>query len=276
MNSLHRLSVLLLVMILSGCSLLPAPRDETKSWSQQRLFAAAKEAMDESNWEKATTYYDKLLARYPFGRMAQQAFLDKAYCHYRDSEPDAAIATLNRFLKTYPKHPYGDYAYYLKGLANFTRDRGLVERFLPLDESQRDPGSTLDAFNDFAQVLKRYPNGPYAEDARQRMVYLRNNMALHEVNVARWYLRRGAYLAAINRAQNVIKHYQGTDQQRNALQLIITAYDRLGLTDLRDDVIRVMQANFPNADPHAYQPPEPSPWDSLLFWREDKGAAAGF
>ena len=276
MNALSRFFALLLIITLSGCSLLPAPRDETKSWSQQRLFAAAKEAMDESNWDKATHYHDKLLARYPFGRMAQQAFLDKSYCHYRNSEPDAAIATLNRFLKTYPKHPYGDYAYYLKGLSNFTRDRGLVERFLPLDESQRDPGSTLDAFNDFAQVVKRYPNGAYAEDARQRMVYLRNNMALHEINVARWYMRRGAYLAAINRAQNVIKHYQGTDQQRNALLVIVAAYDQLGITDLRDDAARVMRTNFPNAAADAYQPEPSSLWDSLWFWREDKGTAAGF
>lgn len=274
-HPLHRLCALLLAATLVGCSSLPGPTDETKGWSQQRLFAAAKEAMDESNWEKATGYYGKLLARYPYGRMAQQGFLDKAYCHYRDSEPDAAIATLDRFLKTYPKHPYGGYAHYLKGLANFTRDRGLVERFLPMDESQRDPGSTLDAFNDFEQVLKRYPDSPYAEDARQRMVYLRNNMALHEVNVARWYMRRGAYLAAANRAQNVVRHYQGTNQQLDALRLMVAAYDRLDMQDLRDDAARIVGANFPGADPYAYESEEKTPsWGSLGLWGENEGAAS--
>ncbi|MGB0722321.1 MAG: outer membrane protein assembly factor BamD [Gammaproteobacteria bacterium] len=265
-----RLLPLIAALLVSGCGLLPDAEDETKGWSQQRLFGAMKEALDDQRWEDCGNYGGKLLARYPFGRMAQQSFLDKAYCHYKGQEPDAGLATLDRFFKSYPRHPYADYAYYLRGVINFNRGRGLLQRYLNFDESQRDPGAAIDSFYDFEKVVTRFPDSRYAEDSRLRMLYLRNNLAEYEVAVADWYMRRQAYLAAANRAKTVVENYQRTPHQEQALQLMIAAYDALGLEDLKADSVRVLKRNFPNADPGAYSTEEPSIWKSLNFLFDDK------
>jgi outer membrane protein assembly factor BamD len=263
MRLLPRLLPILLLAILAGCGLLPEQIDETKSWSAQKLYSEAKQDLDAGGYTEAIELYDKLLARYPFGPLAQQAFLDKAYAHYRADEPDAAIATLDRFLRTYPRHPYADYAYYLKGVVNFTRGRDLVERYLPVDVSQRDQAAARESFFDFQELVTRYPNSPYAEDARQRMVYLRNLLADSEIEVADWYMRRGAYVAAANRAKHVVENFQETPQQEQALQIMIAAYDRLGLEELEADATRVLALNFPGAEVKEYEGDRPSLLGSL-------------
>lgn len=237
--------VLILAGLLGGCGLLPEQIDETKDWSAQRLYSEAKEAMNDADWEKAIDLFEKLEARYPFGRYAQQALLESAYAYYKFDEPESATAAVDRFLKTYPRHPHTDYAYYLRGLVNFNRGDTLVDRFLPRDPAERDAGAARQAFFDFGELVKQFPDSRYAQDAGQRMVFLRGNLARYEMHVADYYMRRGAYVAAANRAKQVIESYQGTPAVPEALEVLVRAYRRLGLEDLAADAERVLQLNYP-------------------------------
>ncbi len=241
-----RLWLLMFALVLHGCSLLPAEEDETRDWSAQKLFTEANYALDQGDYEKAIKYYEALEARYPFGVQAMQAQLNVAYAYYKFEEPDSAIAAADRFIKLYPNHPASAYALYLKGLSNANRGRGLMDRILPVDASQRDPGAARDAFKDFAELVRRYPDSSYARDAAQRMLYLRNNLARHEIHVADYYMERGAYLAAANRAVYVVENYQRTPAVRDALKTMVRAYDKLGLEPLAADARRVLALNEQN------------------------------
>ncbi|MFN2308126.1 MAG: outer membrane protein assembly factor BamD [Gammaproteobacteria bacterium] len=239
-------TILLLVLgLLGGCALLSGKVDETKDWSAQKLYSEAQTAMTDANWERAIELYEKLEARYPFGRFAQQALLESAYVYYKSDEPDSALTALDRFIKTYPRHPSLDYAYYLRGLVNFARGESFMDRLLPRDPAERDAGATRQAFFDFAELVKRFPESRYARDAGQRMVFLRNNLAEYELHVADYYLRRGAYIAAANRAKQVIESYQGTPAVPEALATLARAYRLLGLEDLAADAERVLKLNYP-------------------------------
>lgn len=242
-RTLTRLPALVLAVALAGCGIFGKEIDLTENWSAARLYAEASSELDSANYARAIEYYEKLEARYPFGRYAMQSQLDVAYTHYRADEPEAAIAAADRFIKLYPQNPYVDYAYYLKGLVNYNRSVGFLDRYVPTDASQRDPGSALDAFVDFSVLVERFPDSRYAEDARQRMLYLRNNLAKHEVNVARYYMRRGAYLAAANRANYVIERFQRTSAVESALEVLIDAYTALGKRELAADAKRVLDLN---------------------------------
>ena len=237
--------VLLALLLASGCSLLPEEVDQTKDWSASQLYAAAKEEMSDKNYEKAIEYFEKLEARYPFGRYAQQAQLEIAYAYYKYEEPDNAIAAANRFIKVYPRHPNVDYAWYLKGLTNSNRGKSLVDKVLPQDPSERDLTSMRDAYDDFHELTRRYPNSKYYLDSAQRMVHLRNNMAQYELHVADYYMRRGAYIAAANRAEYVVENYQRTPAVPEALVYMVRAYNRLGVEDLSGDALRVLELNYP-------------------------------
>jgi outer membrane protein assembly factor BamD len=238
--------LLLLVGLLGGCALLPDQIDETKDWSAQKLYTEAKSALAEKNWERSIDLYEKLEARYPFGRYAQQALLESAYAYYKSSEPDSAISAIDRFIKTYPRHPSLDYAYYLRGLVNFTRGDNFMDRILPRDPSERDAGATREAYFDFAELVKQFPESRYAQDASLRMVFLRNNLARYEMHVADYYMRRGAYIAAANRAKQVIEGYQGTPAVPDALVTLVQAYRKLGMDDLAADAERVLKLNYPD------------------------------
>jgi len=238
--------IFLLAWTLVGCGLLPDAKDQTSGWSAQKLYSEAKSALNEGDYETAIGYYEKLEARYPFGKLAQQAQLEKAYAYYKYDEPESATATAERFIRTYPRHPHVDYAYYLKGLANYNRGKGLVERYLPHDASQRDPGAALQSFQDFSELVQRFPDSRYAKDAALRMRYLRNNLAMYEVHVARYYMRRGAYVAAANRASHVVEHYQRTPAVPEALVVMAKAYKVLELHALSNDALRVLKLNFPD------------------------------
>jgi outer membrane protein assembly factor BamD len=193
--------------------------------------------------------YEKLEARYPFGKYATQAQLDVAYAYYKNDEPDSAIAAADRFIKLNPTHPNVDYAYYLKGLVNYNRGISFIDRFLPTDSSQRDPGSALDAYKDFEELLRRFPNSRYADDARQRIVSLRNNLAMYEIHVADFYMRRQAYLAAARRCAEVIRKYERTQAVPLALQIMERAYRKLEMNDLADDAARVYALNYAQGVP---------------------------
>lgn len=242
-RTLARLTVLWLALALTGCGIFGKEIDPTEGWSAARLYDEASSELDGGNYERAIDLYEKLEARYPFGRYAMQSQLDVAYAHYRADEPEEAIAAADRFIKLYPQNPFVDYAYYLKGIVNYNRSVGFLDRYIPTDPSQRDPGAALDAFSDFGVLVERFPDSRYTEDARQRMLFLRNNLAKHEVNVARYYMRRGAYLAAANRANYVIERFQRTSAVESALEVLIDAYQALGKTAMAADVQRVLEVN---------------------------------
>jgi len=241
------LLVALLALTLAACGGLNSSDDETLGWSAQKLYGEAKDAMNSRDWPKAIKYLEKLEARYPYGRFAQQAQLEVAYCHWKEGERASAVAATDRFIKLYPNHPNVDYAWYLKGLINFNETLGVLWWLTTPDLSDRDPRSSRDAFNAFKEVVTRFPESKYAPDSAARMRYLVNALAAYEVHVARYYMRRGAYLAAANRAQYAIKTYQQAPALEEAVYVLVRAYDALGMDALRDDAARVMRTNFPKS-----------------------------
>jgi outer membrane protein assembly factor BamD len=243
MTILRFLTTLVLALAVAGCGLLPEEKDETKGWSAQKLYTEASAALASGDYTNAIKYYEKLEARYPFGRYAMQAQLDIAYAHYRAEEPAQATAAADRFIKLYPNSPATPYAYYLKGIVNFNLSLGLLERYLPTDPSQRDAGAAVESYKDFEELVRRFPDSEYAQDARQRMLYLRNNLARYEVHVARYYYNRGAYLAAANRASYVVERFPRTPAVREALEMMAQSYDKLELPQLADDARRVIALN---------------------------------
>lgn len=239
---------LLFALSLSGCGLFPEQPDETAGWSPNKIYAEAKESMNNGAYDKAIKYFEKLEARYPYGRYAQQAQLETAYAYYKQNEAVSAIAACDRFIRLQPNHPNVDYAYYLKGLANFNEDLGILGYISNQDLTERDPKAARESFDAFKDLITRFPDSKYAPDARDRMNYLVNALASHQVHVANYYLRRGAYVAAVNRAQGSIKEYPDAPANEAALAIMIKSYDALGMKDLRDDTERIMRKNFPNSE----------------------------
>jgi outer membrane protein assembly factor BamD len=271
----HRLSLVVLLLflasVLSGCSTTGKDEDEQADWTAEQLYTEAKKALMGKSYDKAIKLYEKLEARYPFGDYATQAQIDVAYAYYKNNEPDSALAATDRFIKLNPSHPRVDYAYYLKGLINYNRGISFIDRFMPTDSSQRDPGSAHDAFRDFNELLAKFPHSKYADDARQRIMALRNNLAMYEIHVADFYMRRGAYLAAANRCKEVLQKYERTQAVPLALKIMEQAYRKLDLNELADDAARVYELNYAGNTTAASQLQELSPaekvWDFLGFDR---------
>src|SRR5918911_203592 len=236
-----------LLVALAACASLDS-KDETLGWSAQRLYGEAKDAMASRDWQKAIKYLEKLEARFPYGRFAQQAQLEVGYCYWKDGERASAVAAADRFIKLYPNHPNVDYAWYLKGLINFNELQGALSWLTTPDMSDRDPKAAREAYFAFKEVVTRFPDSRYAEDSRARMRFLVNSLASNEVHVARYYMKRGAFLAAANRAQYAIEHYPQAPAVEEAMAILVKAYDSLGMADLRDAADRVLLKNFPNSD----------------------------
>jgi len=260
---MKRSLALIFLLWLSGCSLLPEVQDETKGWSAQKLYSEAKLQMDDGGYEKAIKYFEALEARYPYGRYAQQAQLEVAYAYFKSSEPVSAVAACDRFIKLHPNHPNVDYAFYLKGLVNFNEDLGLLGTIANQDMSERDPKAARESFESFKELANRFPDSKYAPDAVNRMKYLINALASHEVHAARYYFKRGAYVAAVNRGQYVLQHYPQAPAVEEALALMVNSYDAMGMADLRDDTRRVMQKNFPSSQYFNGAGKDGTPWWKL-------------
>jgi outer membrane protein assembly factor BamD len=244
---MKRSLALILLLLVAGCGLFPETKDETKGWSAQKLYSEAKNEMADRNYSQAIKYFETLEARYPYGRYAQQSQLEVAYAYFKDNEPVSAIAACDRFIKLHPNHPNVDYAYYLKGLANFNEDLGLLGAIADQDLSERDPKAAKESFEAFRELVARFPDSKYAPDSVARMKYLINTLASHEVHVARYYARRGAYVAAANRAQVALQQYPQAPATEEALAIMVKSYDALGLNELRDDARRVLTQNYPNS-----------------------------
>jgi len=257
---MKRSLALILLLLVAGCGLLPETQDETKGWSAQKLYTEAKSEMGDGNYTKAIKYFETLEARYPYGRYAQQSQLEVAYAYFKDNEPVSAIAACDRFIKLHPNHPNVDYAYYLKGLANFNEDLGLLGAIADQDLSERDPKAAKDSFDAFRELATRFPGSKYTPDAVARMNYLVNALASHEVHVARYYARRGAHVAAVNRAQTAFQQYPQAPATEEALAIMVKSYDALGMNDLRDDAQRVLNKNYPNSKYSSGSSGKDKPW----------------
>jgi outer membrane protein assembly factor BamD len=257
---------LLIGVMIGACGLLPDSEDETKGWSAQKLYNEAKDNLNNRNYEQAIKYYQKLEARYPYGRFAQQAQIEIAYAYYKDNEAVQAVAATERFIKLHPNHPNVDYAYYLKGLANFNDDLGWAGYVSGQDLTERDPKAASEAFQAFKDLAIRFPESRYTPDAIARMNYLLNALASHEVHVARYYMKRSAFVAAANRAQYALKTYPQAPANEEGLLILVKAYDALGMNDLRDDAERVMKRNFPNSVYLKGGPKKDIPWWQIWNW----------
>jgi outer membrane protein assembly factor BamD len=232
--------------LLAGCSTTAA--DPTAGMSNAQIYAAAKEQMDGSQWDKSIPFLEKLESRAAGTALAQQAEIDKAYAQYKSGEPAQAIATIDRFIKLHPASPAVDYAMYLKGIVNFNDDLGLFSSISRQDMTERDQKAAKESFESYRELVARFPDSRYSEDARLRMNYIVSSLAQYEVHVARYYYRRGAYLAAINRSQIALNDYRNVPALEEALYIVYKSYDALGMVKLRDDALRVLEANYPESD----------------------------
>lgn len=236
--------IALMLALLAACG--STTEQETETLPVDQLYSEAKASLDAGNYERAVRYYKRLTSRFPFGDFAEQAHLDLAYAQFRRADYDDSLSTVNRFIKTYPAHPKIDYAFYLRGLVNFERNRSYIDRIVPSQAGNRDLVSARQSFNDFGEMLRRYPQSSYAPDARQRMVFLRNDLAGYELTVARYYYRRGAFVGAANRAKYIVENYQQSEQVPDALAVMAMSYEALGQSDLAADTKRVLEANAPD------------------------------
>jgi outer membrane protein assembly factor BamD len=244
-RSVTALAVLLLALGLSGCAWFGNKLDPKKEWTAEQFYQAAKEELDSHNWDAAAKLYEQLESKFPYGRFAQQAQIESAYAYYKVGETASAIAAAEKFVKLHPNHPNVDYALYIKALANFKEDLGPLARIVKQDLADRDPKAARESFEGFKELVKRFPESRYADDSRERMAYLIEALARHELRVAQYYLSRGAYLAAANRAQDAITRFPNSPVHRQALDIMVEAYDRMGMPELRDDTRKVLAKNFP-------------------------------
>jgi len=267
---------------------------DTSGYSEKDFYNIIQKDLAFGSWERAANNLESLEAQYPFGEYAEQAQLELIYAYYKMADYEAAIASADRFIRLHPQHPNVDYAFYLKGLASFVQSKGFFDQFIPTDETKRDPGTARNSFATFSEMLSRFPESPYATDARKRMVYLRNILARHEIHVANYYFLRGAYLAAANRGRYVVENFQMTPAVPDGLAVMAEAYYLMQMHDLAEDAAKLLATNYPNhpsldaegnfkyqADPHYLEPtwlnkmtlglydrPEPPRFDSRHLYNE--------
>jgi len=239
------IAVLIAVTLASigGCS---KDKNREDQRSAAVMYEQAKRYLDNGNWGRAVREYQILTTRYPFGRYTEQAQLELAFAYQRGGRPEAALSTADRFIRTYPSHPNVDYAYYIRGLTNYDTRVGFLERMFPSRVRDRDQSAAAESFRDFDELVRRFPDSRYAPDARQRMVFLRNNLSFYELDVARYYMRRKAYVAAAARAKYALETYPGSPELGNALEILYVSYTQMGLPELAESAMDVLTLNYPN------------------------------
>ncbi|MBT0585836.1 outer membrane protein assembly factor BamD [Alteromonas oceanisediminis] len=246
---IFRTASLAVVIALSGCS---SSDDEERviaaNQGAQTLYDDAKRQMDAGNFAGAAATLGALDSRYPFGPLSHQVQLDLIYSHYKSGKPDQALATIDRFIRLNPNHSDVDYAYYMRGLTNMESDNNLFQDLLNIDRSDRDPTRSREAFEDFRRLIETYPDSKYAADAQKRMLYIKNRLASYEIAIARFYMRREAYVAAANRGRYVLEHFPDTEHVQQALEIMVACYDQLDLTELKNNAIKTLKINYPDSD----------------------------
>lgn len=230
--------------LLTACS--SSDKKEEKFTSEADLYHAAEEQLEHEQWETAVKNLQKLEENFPFGAYAEQGQLELIYAYYNFNKPDEAIATANRFIRLHPQHRNVDYAYYMMGLSSFTKDKGMFERVMPTDMTKRDPGAARESLANFTQLLNRFPDSPYAADAKKRMLFLRNVLARYEIHVANYYFKRQAYVAAISRGRYVVENYPQSPATPDALAVMVQGYHLIGMQDRANEALEVLRTNYPN------------------------------
>jgi outer membrane protein assembly factor BamD len=239
---IHTLAVIALVVLsAAGCS----RGDPIQQAPAEILYERAIQNLDSGNFRNAIAFLERLEARFPFSNQARQGQLDLIYAHFRNGDTESALDRAQQFVRENPTHPRVDYALYMQGVINFERTPNLFDRWLRVDLNSRPPQTTVESFSAFQQLIQRFPNSEYVPDAIERMTYLRNRLAAYEIEVARFYLERGAYAATLSRARYCVETYPEAPQVREALELQVEAYERLGMRDLAADTRRVLELNFP-------------------------------
>ncbi len=251
-----RLATILLaaLLLVSGCSWMPFVDSEKEikekeakaleGLSEKEFYDRIQRNLQSRNWADAIANLQGFEAQFPFGNYAEQAQLELIYAYTESMDYPAAIAAAERFIRLHPRHPNVDYAHYIKGVAAISQSKGLFSNYMPIDETRRDPGDARQAFASFSELLSRYPNSGYAADARKRMVHLRNMLARHEIHVANYYFKRGAYLAAVNRGRYVVENFQQTPAVPDGLAVMAQGYHMIGLLDLASDAAQVLAINY--------------------------------
>lgn len=262
----HAAVMLFMATLVAACGTVKPEKDPTIGWSAERLYRDARESMSAGSWTTARTRLEAIESRYPFGTYAQQALIDQAYVNWKDDEPEQALAAIDRFEQQYPNHPGSDYMLYLKGLITFTPPSAPFSQFTQQDPAERDPKGLRESYDAFNELLRRYPDSRYANDARKRLTWLVDTIARNEVYVAEYYYRRGAYVAAANRAQSVITDFEGVPAAEKALYIMYLSYDKLALDELRDDAKRVLDLNFPNSRYFEHGLDEPVNYWNPINW----------
>ncbi len=245
-RTLRALLLTLSLALLAACASKDEMPDIAADSGEAQLYRQAERALDNRNYDLAVRTLQALESRYPFGKYAEQAQLELIYAHHGAFETEAAIEAANRFIRLHPQHPNVDYAYYMKGLSATAANEDILSRFLPLDNTKRDVNYAREAFAEFSQLISRYPESPYAADAKLRMVYLRNLLARHEINVANYYFKRGAYLAATNRGRYVVENFQRTPAVADGLAVMAQGYILLGKEDLAKQATETLAMNYPD------------------------------
>lgn len=239
--------ILCLSVFLQACNTFSKDKeDEYIGWTVEQFVEESKLQLEEENYKKAIVLLEQLDSRYPFGSHSAETQLDLTYAYYKNNDSEAALASADRFIKTHPRHPNVDYAYYLKALINFNRELGFIDRYIPSDATQRESLFTQTSYLNFEELLRRFPNSEYGPDVKQRMIYLKNALARHELHIAHFYMDREAYVAAANRASYIIQHYEDTPAVPYALEIQIKAYKILGLQKLAEDSEKIYAYNFPD------------------------------
>ena len=233
------------VLLLAGCANRNKERPELTESNQYR---EARKALDARRFDSAIEQLREMQVRFPYGDFSEQAQLDLIYAQYRSQDYPATVVAAQRFIRSYPAHPSLDYALYMRGLANFNMERGMFDNVMSSDGAARDMSAARDAFRDFERLVNRFPDSDYAPDARARMVYIRNQLARQELHVARDYARRGAAIAAINRAQQVVKHYQQTPAVPEALAIMVRGYKQLNQPELAEKSLATLRLNWPDSE----------------------------
>lgn len=256
----------LLLVTVSGCK-----KDKyiDDGRSAQEMYETAKAYLETQNWGRAVNGYQTLATRYPFGRYTEQAQLEMAYAYHKAGSPEAALSTADRFIRTYPSHPNVDYAYYIRGLTNYEQRVGFMERLMPSRVRDRDQTAARESFRDFDELIRRFPDSRYAPDARQRMVFLRNNLSFYELDVARYYMRRKAYVASAARARYAIENYPGSPELGDALEILHVSYTEMGLPELAEDTMTVLALNYPD-HPYVTGERDEGFWSKMWPWGKDK------
>jgi outer membrane protein assembly factor BamD len=237
------------VVLLSACSTTDEDKiAQVKLQGPEASYQEAKQAIVNGNFKGAAEMLSALDSRYPFGALSLQIQLDLIYAYYKSGDSEQALATIDRFIRLNPNHKDVDYAYFMRGLTNMESESNLFHDLLNIDRSDRDPSRSKEAFNDFRRLIDKFPDSKYAKDAKQRMVFIKERLAKYEIAIARFYMRREAYVAAANRGQYVLEYYPDTNQVQPALEIMVAAYDQLGLDELKQNALKILKLNYPNSE----------------------------